>query len=500
MSGTQHPRGASRQAFYFTNGTLQKVTGVEDDFTVPGDLFLGGTLFATLPPADALASSTTTVNVSASPAPSAGNILEATSATSAQWSPPNKTADLLATTGASVDVVSGAPGIAGDILTLTSPTTAVWQAPITTATALATTGADVVVSAAAPGIAGDILTLTSPTTATWQAPAGGGGLLVAGTGTDSLKSDTGTTTSTATESIAIGVDADSTANYAIALGSHAQATGVNSIAVGGNTADATAANAASQNSIAIGNNSSSSGGANGIAIGTDTLARHTDNIAIGTSALTGTTSAGATAVGPNSIADGFWTAAYGKSADAGGNYATAVGPRANASGDYSVALGGNNLSGASATASGAIAIGGSVTANVANSFFVTSGLATLGSGTDLLFSGGQIAPLSSTLRIKENITDLPNTIVDNLRQLQPRKFTLKHEKKEAIGFIAEEVAEIAPELAEWGHWRTLDEEGQQTGEQEEELSPVGVKYRDISVALLAYVQQLEKRIEALEAK
>ena len=79
---------------------------------------------------------------------------------------PTGTAVALATTGASVNVNLAAPPTVGEVLTATSATTATWQGAV--AVALATTGASVNVSSAAPPTVGQILIATDATHATWQ--------------------------------------------------------------------------------------------------------------------------------------------------------------------------------------------------------------------------------------------------------------------------------------------------------------------------------------------
>ena len=82
------------------------------------------------------------------------------------------TATALATTGANVTVDTSAPPTAGQVLKATSPTSATWQdeegGGSGTATALATTGANVVVNTASPPSAGQVLRATSATAADWE--------------------------------------------------------------------------------------------------------------------------------------------------------------------------------------------------------------------------------------------------------------------------------------------------------------------------------------------
>lgn len=99
------------------------------------------------------------------------------------------TADELSTTGAPVDVSASSPPTTGQVLMATSATTAVWTTIATgPATQLDTTGAAVTVGSAAPPTVGQVLTATSATNATWQDPTGGGltqtAILIGGTDPD----------------------------------------------------------------------------------------------------------------------------------------------------------------------------------------------------------------------------------------------------------------------------------------------------------------------------
>ena len=103
--------------------------------------------------------------------PSAGQVLTAVSPTAATWQTP--TAAALASASTTVNVSAATAPTEGQVLTATSGTTAGWQTPdtgATTAQALATTGSDVVVNTAAPPIAGQALIATSPTAAAWAMP------------------------------------------------------------------------------------------------------------------------------------------------------------------------------------------------------------------------------------------------------------------------------------------------------------------------------------------
>ena len=90
---------------------------------------------------------------------------------------------------------------------------------------------------------------------------------------------------------------------------------------------------------------------------------------------------------------------------------------------------------------------------------------------------------SSSIRFKENIVDLESS-TEKVEQLRPVRYNKIGVEEEEIGLIAEEVAEIYPEVV------TYNEEGQ----------PSGVNYTRLSVILLKSVQELAERINKLENK
>ena len=85
---------------------------------------------------------------------------------------------------------------------------------------------------------------------------------------------------------------------------------------------------------------------------------------------------------------------------------------------------------------------------------------------------------TSALRYKENIQDLEDT--SKVMQLRPVSFDWKKDQKHDIGLIAEEVAELYPELVETNGDIT------------------GVKYTKLTALLIKTVQEQNARIEKLE--
>lgn len=96
--------------------------------------------------------------------------------------------------------------------------------------------------------------------------------------------------------------------------------------------------------------------------------------------------------------------------------------------------------------------------------------------------GGTITE-NSSIRYKENIVDLESA-TEKVEQLRAVRYNKIGHEIEEIGLIAEEVAEVYPEVVNY------NEEGQ----------PDGVNYTRLSVILLKAVQELTERINKLESK
>jgi hypothetical protein len=90
----------------------------------------------------------------------------------------------------------------------------------------------------------------------------------------------------------------------------------------------------------------------------------------------------------------------------------------------------------------------------------------------------------SSKRFKDDIESLDNAQVGNLNKLRPVSFTYKKDKTNRMqfGLIAEEVAEILPELV------TYDNEGQVHG----------LKYQMLTPLLVTYIQLQQAKITELE--
>jgi len=99
----------------------------------------------------------------------------------------------------------------------------------------------------------------------------------------------------------------------------------------------------------------------------------------------------------------------------------------------------------------------------------------------LIDSAGQLGTVSSSIRFKENVQDLPETRVLELR---PVRFNYKQDGRIGTGLIAEEVEQVMPQLVAY------NQEGQCES----------VKYHDLPVLLLAEIQKLRKELDELKRR
>ena len=97
----------------------------------------------------------------------------------------------------------------------------------------------------------------------------------------------------------------------------------------------------------------------------------------------------------------------------------------------------------------------------------------------LVSSTGQLGTVSSSIKYKENVKDLHNSNI--IHELRPREFNYKvHPDVKSIGLIAEEVEKVYPEMCIY---------------QDDEL--LTVDYNRLNILLLAEVQRLKQKIDAL---
>lgn len=114
-------------------------------------------------------------------------------------------------------------------------------------------------------------------------------------------------------------------------------------------------------------------------------------------------------------------------------------------------------------------------------FYVMPGMSTGGSAASLQYdtSTGQIYPLGSTIKHKKNVTDIENSEI--IYDLRPVNFDWKESGQADTGFIAEEVAEIAPLYTVF--------DGNE---------PSSVKYTQLVTPIIAEMKKLRDRVISLE--
>lgn len=100
---------------------------------------------------------------------------------------------------------------------------------------------------------------------------------------------------------------------------------------------------------------------------------------------------------------------------------------------------------------------------------------------------------SSDRRLKDHVAYLEKDAVDFIRKLKPALFSLKSSGKRRLGFYAQDVREAEP--TEWA-----TDTVRENGMSDEMRDMLTLDYTALIAPLVAYAQQLEKRIEQLESR
>ena len=101
---------------------------------------------------------------------------------------------------------------------------------------------------------------------------------------------------------------------------------------------------------------------------------------------------------------------------------------------------------------------------------------------------GQIYRYSSSIRYKEDVTDLESA-VNKIQKLRPVKFKVKQTGEYNTGMIAEEVAEVMPEIT-----YKADVEGFDAPQVD------GITYEPLHAYYIKAIQELSSKIEQLESR
>ena len=235
---------------------------------------------------------------------------------------------------------------------------------------------------------------------------------------------------------------------------------------------------------------------NGVGTVPQVLDSATCNTAVGSKSLvTNTNGSYNTATGFHSLynnLNGYHNTALGNLAlyqNVTGNYNTALGDN---SGPTNAALSNTTTvgSGATATASNEVVIGNG---NVTSLYCMGAYAATTANSANMVVtSTGQIMRSTSSARYKTNIHDLDiNT--DKLYDLRPVSYTSKIDGKEYFGLVAEDVARVLPDLAEYAKSKDVI-----PGSNSDALIPDAVKYPMLSVLLLEELKKEHAKVETEE--
>jgi hypothetical protein len=109
-------------------------------------------------------------------------------------------------------------------------------------------------------------------------------------------------------------------------------------------------------------------------------------------------------------------------------------------------------------------------------------------------STGIVTYDTSTRLVKENIVDNPYGL-NEILQLKPRKYFRLDDQREEIGFVADEVINVIPELVPLVKKSVFTK-----NEEDEELIAGGVYYEKLTSVLVKAIQELKAEIDALKAQ
>lgn len=286
-----------------------------------------------------------------------------------------------------------------------------------------------------------------------------------------------------TDNVAIGLQAlaDSTGSRNVAVGTGALYNSTGSDNVGIGYYALSNVKAGSEN-VAVGPEAMRASGSNSCASG---------NVAIGDSALY--------SVRCTAGSEGSYNTALGYAALASldtGNSNVAVGYRAGnpdgtgvgaaiTTGSRNIIIG-NNIGPPTSSTNDFMNIGGTIRADLSTRTVTMGGLGTeLPSPSYSLTVNGDVeSPIysvTSDIRKKDNIADLAPSSFENILKLQPVRFAWKDSGKKAVGFIAQDVQRLFPELVfgENGH--------------------LGVNYCGLVTPAVGMIKAQQSKIELLES-
>ena len=153
------------------------------------------------------------------------------------------------------------------------------------------------------------------------------------------------------------------------------------------------------------------------------------------------------------------------------------------------------------TSAGNVAMSGGLTiGNITSQgavVYIAGGVISAGAGVFPLKwnnSTGIVTYDTSTRLVKENIVDNPYGL-NEILQLKPRKYFRLDDQREEIGFVADEVVNVIPELVPLVKKSVFTK-----NEEDEELIAGGVYYEKLTSVLVKAIQELKAEIDALKAQ
>jgi len=131
------------------------------------------------------------------------------------------------------------------------------------------------------------------------------------------------------------------------------------------------------------------------------------------------------------------------------------------------------------------------------SIFIAATAIASGAGTNAMrysTSTGIVTYDTSSRLIKTDIVDCPKGL-NAVLALQPRKYFRTDDQKEELGFIADEMELVIPELVSYAEKSRFTK-----NEEDTETIPSAIAYEKLSAVLCKAIQELNAKVEALQAR
>ena len=169
--------------------------------------------------------------------------------------------------------------------------------------------------------------------------------------------------------------------------------------------------------------------------------------------------------------------------------------------NHSVIFRTNNTDRMTVDSSGGLSIAGGLgvgtSSPYSSSIFFSSSVLPSGAGTNALKwnnTNGNVTYDTSSRLIKENIEDSPYGLAE-VMQLQSRRYFRTDDQKTEVGFIADEVETIIPELVSTGPKSLLTK-----NEEDTDIVPFNVSYERLTSVLVNAVKELKAELDTVKAE